>query len=125
MNILNKKTTLFFILTAFSSIILAQEAKVTVNQPDAINTLLEFKKDIKTVDTFKIQIYSGNSSFIAEKIKSEFKQTYSEWPTEMVFQTPNYKIWVGNFRDRLEADRALLRVKKNYMNAFIFQPKKD
>jgi len=125
MNILNKKTTLFFILTAFSSIILAQEAKVTVNQPDAINTLLEFKKDIKTVDTFKIQIYSGNSSFVAEKIKSEFKQTYSEWPTEMVFQTPNYKIWVGNFRDRLEADRALLRVKKNYMNAFIFQPKKD
>ena len=125
MNILNKKTTLFLILTAFSSLILAQEAKVTVNQPDAINTLLEFKKDIKTVDTFKIQIYSGNSSFVAEKIKSEFKQTYSEWPTEMVFQTPNYKIWVGNFRDRLEADRALLRVKKNYMNAFIFQPKKD
>lgn len=125
MNILNKKTTLFLILTAFSSIILAQEAKVTVNQPDAINTLLEFKKDIKTVDTFKIQIYSGNSSFVAEKIKSEFRQSYSEWPTEMVFQTPNYKIWVGNFRDRLEADRALLRVKKNYMNAFIFQPKKD
>ena len=125
MNILNKKTTLFLMLTAFTSIILAQEAKVTVNQPNAINTLLEFKKDIKTVDTFKIQIYSGNSSFVAEKIKSEFRQSYSEWPTEMVFQTPNYKIWVGNFRDRLEADRALLRVKKNYMNAFIFQPKKD
>ena len=43
----------------------------------------------------------------------------------MVFNTPNYKIWVGNFRDRLEADRALLRIKKSYMNAFIFKPKKD
>ncbi|MBT8377528.1 MAG: SPOR domain-containing protein, partial [Bacteroidia bacterium] len=50
---------------------------------------------------------------------------YGQWPVSMRFNTPNYKIWVGNFTNRLEADRALVRIKRNYMNAFIFQPKDD
>ena len=54
--------------------------------------IVEFKKDIKTVETFRIQIYSGSSSFTAEKVRSEFRNKYGEWPTEMVFNTPNYKI---------------------------------
>ena len=125
MNNLNIKTLCFLTLAVISVSLYAQEGTVTVNQPDAINKLLEFKKDVKTVETYKIQVYSGDSSFRAEKVRSEFREKYGQWPTEMVFNTPNYKIWVGNFRDRLEADRALLRIKKNYMNAFIFQPKKD
>ncbi|MBT8244971.1 MAG: SPOR domain-containing protein [Winogradskyella sp.] len=125
MNKLNIKMLHFLILTGFSMAIFAQDATVTVNQPEAINKLLEFKKDTRTVETFRIQIYSGDSSFRAKKVKSEFREKYGEWPTEMVFNTPNYKIWVGNFRSRLEADRALLRIKKNYINAFIFKPKKD
>ncbi|RNC88441.1 MAG: SPOR domain-containing protein [Winogradskyella sp.] len=122
---LNLKVLVFVAVTLICTSVKAQEATVKVDQPEDIKKLLEFKKDVKTVETFKIQIYSGSSSFTAESVKSEFRQKYSEWPTEMVFNTPNYKIWVGNFRDRLEADRALLRIKKNYMNAFIFSPKKD
>lgn len=120
------KTLPFLTLVLFSTAFFAQNGEVTIDQPETINQLLDFKKDIKkTVDVYKIQIFSGDSSFAAERVKSEFKNKYDEWPISMEFNTPNYKIWVGNFRDRLEADRALLRIKKNYMNAFIFQPKKD
>lgn len=106
-------------LTAFS-----QEGEVTVIQDKAIDKLLEFKKDLRTQEIYKIQIYSGSYA-MAEKTKSEFRNSYGQWPVSMEFNTPNYKIWVGNFRSRLEADRALLRIKRKYMNAFIFQPKSD
>jgi hypothetical protein len=43
----------------------------------------------------------------------------------MVYETPNYKIWIGNFRSRLEADKALIKIKKKYINAFIFKPKNN
>ncbi len=125
---MNKRNTKAFctaICISFFTISIAQEGTVTVNQPEAINRLLELKKDIKTIDTYKIQIYSGTSRSTAERMELNFRAKHSDLPTEMVFQTPNYKIWAGNFRDRLEADRALLKVKKNYMNAFIFKPKKD
>lgn len=125
MNKLNIKTLSFLTLVSICTSIFAQEGTVNIEQSEEIDKLLEFKKDIKTVETYRIQVYSGDSSFKAEKVRFEFRNKYGEWPTEMVFNTPNYKIWVGNFRDRLEADRALLRIKKNYMNAFIFQPKKD
>ncbi len=125
MNKLIMKRLFFLTLICLCGSISAQEGTVNIDQSKAIDKLLEFKKDIKTVGTFRIQVYSGSSSSAASNVKAEFKQSYGQWPVEMVFNTPNYKIWVGNFRDRLEADRALLRIKKNYMNAFIFKPKKD
>jgi hypothetical protein len=125
MNKLIIKRLFFLTLICLCGSISAQEGTVNIDQSKAIDKLLEFKKDIKTVGTFRIQVYSGSSSSAASNVKAEFKQSYGQWPVEMVFNTPNYKIWVGNFRDRLEADRALLRIKKNYMNAFIFKPKKD
>ncbi|MDG1661233.1 MAG: SPOR domain-containing protein [Winogradskyella sp.] len=125
MNKLIIKRLFFLTLICLCGSISAQEGTVNIDQSKAIDKLLEFKKDIKTVETFRIQVYSGSSSSAASNVKAEFKQSYGQWPVEMVFNTPNYKIWVGNFRDRLEADRALLRIKKSYMNAFIFKPKKD
>ena len=125
MNKLIIKRLFFLTLICLCGSISAQEGTVNIDQSKAIDKLLEFKKDIKTVGTFRIQVYSGSSSSAASNVKAEFKQSYVQWPVEMVFNTPNYKIWVGNFRDRLEADRALLLIKKNYMNAFIFKPKKD
>jgi hypothetical protein len=101
----------------------AQEGKVNIDQDKDISTLLEYKKDLSTVDLYKIQVYQGNRSG-AEEAKTKFQSTYDEWPISMEYETPNYKIWVGNFRSRLEADKALIKIKKNYSNAFIFKPKK-
>lgn len=109
-------------MTCFYSF--SQQGDVTVIQDNAIDKLLEYKKDISTVDIYKIQIYSGDRT-TAEATRSKFRMYYNEWPTSMEFKTPYYRIWVGNFRTRLEADRALVRIKKKYMNAFVFQPKTD
>jgi hypothetical protein len=61
----------------------------------------------------------------AELLKQNFQNTYAQWPAEMVYETPNYKVWVGNFSTRLEADIALLEIKKKFSKAMVFQPKKE
>ena len=111
------------IFLGFAFQVNAQEGKVTIDQNKDISTLLEYKKDLSTVDLYKIQVYQGNRSG-AETAKSKFASTYNEWPISMEYETPNYKIWAGNFRSRLEADKALIKIKNNYTNAFIFKPKK-
>ena len=104
--------------------LLAQEGEVTVNQDKQIDALLSLKKDLnRTESNYKIQIYNGNREG-AEKARLEFRKSFMDWPTSMRYETPNYKIWIGNFKTRLEADRALLKVKKKFGNAFIFKPKK-
>lgn len=123
-NSLLKGLFMCLILTQLPLEGLAQTGQVTIDQPRDIDKLLEFKKDIKTVDLYKIRVYSGDRSG-AENIKSQASGLYAEWPTLMEYETPNYKIYVGNFLSRLDADRALLKVKKNYPGALILFFKKE
>lgn len=118
------KGLMFIFIFLFSCSLIAQEGTVTINQDKEIDALLEIKKDIEiSSNRFKIQIYSGASRGSAEAARLKFTESYSAWSSSIEYETPNYKIWVGNFRNRLEADRALIRIKKTFINAFIFEPK--
>ncbi len=104
----------------------AQEGTVTINQDDEIQALLDIKKDIEvSSNRYKIQIYSGTSRGAAESVRVKFHKSYSDWSSSLEWNYPNFKIWVGDFRNRLELDRALIRIKKTFPNAFPLEPKKD
>ena len=101
----------------------AQQGEVNVSQDSDIDKLLEYKKDTKTTKVYRIQVYQSVDPDKAQREKANFLNSYGQWPAEIVWNTPNYKVWVGNFATRLEADRAWTKIKKKYMNAIIFQPK--
>ena len=111
--------------TAFSAY--AQNASVTVNADSKIETLLLLKKDLeknnKLTDGFTIQLYYGNLNKANDIIKS-YRGTYGSWPASIEYETPNYKVWVGNFSTQLEADRALIEIHKKFDSAFILEKKK-
>lgn len=114
-----------FVFTASYS--QAQQGNVTINQDENIAALLNLKKKMNKnendSDRYKIQVYSGNRSE-AHEAKKEFSETFINWKPIMEYETPNFKIWAGNFRTRLEADRALKEIKSKFPSAFIFKPKK-
>lgn len=123
MNI-NKKTVHSFLLSLTVTLALnAQEGKVKVTQDSDIDKLLEYKKDIKTAKTYTIQVYNSTDPDKAKREKNNFLNSYNEWDVEIVWNTPNYKVWVGNFATRLEADRAWAKIRKKYMNANVIQPR--
>ncbi|SEP75337.1 Sporulation related domain-containing protein [Hyunsoonleella jejuensis] len=105
----------------------SQEGKVTINQDERIPELLELKKQMNRDETssrrYKIQVYSGNRNG-AQNAQNDFSDTFGEWRPVMHYETPNFKVWAGNFSTRLEADRALKRIKLKFPSAFIFKPKK-
>ena len=104
----------------------AQEGIVTINQDENIDLLLNLKKEINKLETdyYKIQIYSGSYRSEAENIESKFNSTFSKWSSKLIYEYPNFKIWIGNFNTRIEADRALKEIKTKFFNALILKPKK-
>jgi len=130
MKLLNLKTIgkFAFYLMLSLSFCNAQEGNVIINHDKKIIQLLDLKKEIntseKSSDRYKIQIYSGDRTTARSK-RSKFMNTYNEWRSTLVYETPNYKIWIGSFRTRLEADRALKTIKHKFPSAFIFKPKKE
>jgi fatty acid-binding protein DegV len=120
-----KYLTLAISLLTISLTMKAQQGEVNVSQNSDIDKLLEYKKDIKTNKIYKIQVFDSTDPDKAQREKDNFLNAYDEWPVEIVWSTPNYKVWVGNFATKLETDRALQKIKKDYIYAFPFQPKLD
>ena len=119
-----KRVVLILAFLAIGNQTFAQDGRVTIDQDSDITKLLEYKKDVKTADLYKIQLDFGSRSE-AMALRQKFRNTFSQWPSELVYETPNYKVWVGNFNTRLEADIALLKIKKKFSKAMVFEPKKD
>jgi archaellum biogenesis ATPase FlaH len=107
--------------------ILAQVERTNVSQDPKFEQLLNEKRKINpslTInDSYKIQIFNGSNDN-AKKILNEFKQANQDLDATIIFNTPNYKVWVGNFRSRIEAERYLVDIKKKYNNVFLIKPGK-
>lgn len=104
-----------------------QSATLTVNQDPKITKLLELKKNLekdnKLSDGYTIQLYYGELD-AANQIRRKYRSNYSNWPASIEYETPNYKVWAGSFSTRIEAERALLEIQKNFSSAFILKPER-
>jgi len=129
MRILTIQNSIFCI--AFLSIsslnLSAQETKINIQQNPKFEQLLSEKRKINpslTVnERYKIQVFSGVSDK-AKKTLSDCKQNFPDLDGTIVFNTPNYKVWIGNFKTRIEAERNLAEIKKSFPNAYLIKPKK-
>ncbi|MBZ9729576.1 SPOR domain-containing protein [Salegentibacter sp. JZCK2] len=104
----------------------AQEGRINISEDHKISKLLELKsemsKDNEIEDRFKIQLFYGNNGEANDVIK-DYRSKF-EYPSLIAYEAPNYKVWVGSFRNRLEADRALLKIKESFPSAFIPKPRR-
>jgi hypothetical protein len=129
MKILTFKTIIYssIIFVVYSSNSYAQDGNTTISQDPKFEHLLNEKRKINSSitvnDRYKIQIYNGESE-IAKKTLGEFKRNFKNFDGTIVFSTPAYKVWVGNFKTRIEAEKNLIHLKKRYPNAFLIKPNK-
>ena len=100
----------------------AQNGKVEITQSVEIDKVIEIKKEInKNKSMLRIQIFNGSRED-ANNTKEKFENIKVDSIIDMVYETPNYKIWVGNYKTQLEADIKLLEIKRYFPDAFIFRP---
>ena len=100
----------------------AQNGKVEITQSVEIEKVIEIKKEInKNKSMLRIQIFNGSRED-ANNTKEKFENIKVDSIIDMVYETPNYKIWVGNYKTQLEADIKLLEIKRYFPDAFIFRP---
>jgi hypothetical protein len=129
MNILTLKKFAFVLitLTVYGSNIFAQDGNLTVTQDPKFEQLLNEKRKINSSitvnDRYKIQIYNGTSE-ISKKTLSDFRRDFKNLDGTIVFSTPSYKVWVGNFKNRIEAEHNLIDIKKRYPNSILIRPNK-
>ncbi len=114
----------------FFSVILFLTYTFVFSQNKAVDTkkidsLLQIKKemindyDIKSFYT--IQLFSGRKN-AAEEVKEDYDNKQIKYKAIIEYETPNYKVWVGRFRTKLEADKAYYELQNEYPSALILRP---
>jgi hypothetical protein len=107
--------------------IFSQTTKTIIEQDQKIEKLLQEKRKnnsgITINDKFKIQIFYGNIDE-SKKTLIAFKKEFILLDGTIIFSNPSYKVWVGSFKSKIEAEKSLINIKKKYPSAVIIEPNK-
>jgi len=126
-----KHKTLFILpfLVLYTGFSLAQETSIKVEKDSIILTdsekhtaLLEaFISYQKGRGDYRIQIYSGPLDKTEELLKN-LDESFSKWPRSIDFESPSFRLRIGTFKTRLEAEKNLIAVRKRYPAAVLLKP---
>jgi hypothetical protein len=122
-----KKTITVSIFIFLSQFSFGQNSNISIEQSEKITALNQEKIKANNInnsnDRYRIQIFSGDNTN-SRRLLTEFKSNYKNIDATIIFQTPNYKVLVGSFFNRIEAVKFLEEIKTAYPNSFIIKPSK-
>ena len=80
----------------------------------------DFSKTTFESTYYTIQIFYGNLNE-AKVIYNDFRKNYKEIRSELIFETPNYKVRVGEYKDLNIAAQSLEKIRRIYPGSFVIK----
>ena len=80
----------------------------------------------KMFNGYRIRIYYNsvqNARAESNSALARFQTLYPEIPASLTYASPNFRVLVGNFRTRVDAEKALARIKEDFPAATIVRDK--
>jgi hypothetical protein len=91
---------------------------------DSVSLLIiESRKDIESIDGFTIQLYSGNDRNRANEVRRAAFELIKNVKPSMTYEQPNYKIRIGKYFSRLEANPDYNLLKSRFSRAVLIPAK--
>ena len=133
-----KRILILFICLVSATFAFAQgRGSLNVKQDNRIESLISKQRSLYHIDSsfsgYRIHIFMeiGNDALKnAEQVKRRFENAFPDIPIYLTYVEPYFRLRAGNFRDRVEAEKCLRRIKPRFKEAFvtadmIFRPKID
>lgn len=121
----NTYTIFIFILFFLTTLCVSAQSDgiITVQSSEKIKGIIAkkkvYNKNLKKINGFKIQLFYGEEKN-AYKIRDKFSSMFPDIKVEIKHANPDWKVWAGSYKTKLEADRAIKEIKDAQFNAFVF-----
>ncbi len=100
----------------------AQKGQVSIDQDPQLVKLLDIYREAKAnADYYTIQVGFGSYDY-AEELRDEVSLEFPEYDPQIVFDSPTYRVHIGKFRSRLEAEKKFLEVRQKFPGALLLRP---
>lgn len=97
--------------------------KVTYVQENSITSLMNKQilcsEKNKTISGYRVQIHFGSEREKAKEIRTKFLKAHPDIPAYELYQQPNFKIRVGDFRTKLEAQKFQKEIVSEFTSSFV------
>ncbi len=117
---------MYTILLLISTLSFCQETDIEISKSEVFKNLLNLHKNASeekhNIDYYSVQIYNGNYKD-ADSIYNFCQNVFVSDSIFLFYETPNYKVQVGKFWDKLKAQKKLKEIQKKFKSAFILKPK--
>ena len=109
-----------------SNFILSNNNKVPtiINELDSILNIIKYENTKNDyIEGFTIQLYLGDNRIHAEKTEIKLNKLDSLTERITIFTQPNYRVKVGKYYNKFNANRDYNKFKKTFPNAIIIPEK--
>ncbi|WP_177763325.1 SPOR domain-containing protein [Flavobacterium sp. I3-2] len=100
----------------------AQSSQFQLIQDNNFEKLVKEKNSVNNsfsiYKNFSIQLFHSDKTETENKFH-EFKNNFPDIVATIIYAEPKYKLIVGNYRNKIDAERNLKKLQKNYPEAFI------
>jgi hypothetical protein len=122
------KLLLAFLMGLFTiNFTLAQKGSLKIVNDVYLDSLIEKNKNIhkikNSMDGFRIQLFSGTERNNANQLKAKFLAAYPAVPAYLIYQQPYFKLRVGDFRNKMEAQNLFHHLNTEFNQAIIVADK--
>jgi hypothetical protein len=101
----------------------ATEDSVIVTRDERFDELVRKQKEQNlaspNIEGYRIQIYFGGNRQKASEVKLDFTSRFPGVQAYLTYQQPNFKVRVGDYRNRFDAQKLLKEIDGLYPTAFI------
>lgn len=120
MKLLLLLSCLFYVSSVSAQVTVVKDPRVDllVNKQAELNKKA-YSDNNKTSLGFRVVVINTNNRQAAVDVKSRLMREYPEHKTYMLYQAPNFKVQIGNFRTRKEADALKNQLSKTYSSGLL------
>ena len=106
--------------------VFSQEVNLNIKQNAKIDSLMQekikFDRERYKKTYYTLQLYYGNLT-LAEEVLEKSKKKFPHIQVELSFETPNYKVQAGRFKEKLRGLKTMDTLKKTFPSAFLLTRK--
>lgn len=120
------KNVLFIGILIFTSLgLYAQKGEIKIEQDAKLVEAMEiYASHSSDSEYYTIQVGFGSYQR-AENLKSQVEVDFPGWNSKIIFDSPTYRVHVGRFKTKLEAERRFMEVRQKYPASLLLRPEKS